>query len=226
MISRAVVDLPQPDSPTIPSVSPCMHVEDDAVDGVHRADLLLEEDPVGDREVLARGRGPRAAAPLIAGGARVGRRVGARPAVVARRASTLAPAVVAHAARLAVAPAQLGRRWRVSAGSRQRRDGPGRRPRASGGSIALVGRQHVRAARVEVRSRSGGEIRLGGRPGIGTSSSPRDAVEPRDRLQQPPRVRMLGRGEDRLLGSRARRPGPRTSPRCRRRSRRRRRGRA
>ena len=43
VISRPVVDLPQPDSPTRPSVSPCAHVEVDAVDGLHGADLALEQ---------------------------------------------------------------------------------------------------------------------------------------------------------------------------------------
>ena len=36
MSSRAVVDLPQPDSPTMPSVSPLRDVEVDAIDGAHQ----------------------------------------------------------------------------------------------------------------------------------------------------------------------------------------------
>ena len=51
-MQRAIVDLPQPDSPTMPSVSPCLHREADAVDRLDRADLLLEDDPARDREVL------------------------------------------------------------------------------------------------------------------------------------------------------------------------------
>ena len=43
VISRPIVDLPQPDSPTTPRVSPAAHVEVDAVDRLHRADLPLEQ---------------------------------------------------------------------------------------------------------------------------------------------------------------------------------------
>ena len=53
-MQRAIVDLPQPDSPTTPSVSPAFDREADAVDGLDRADLLLEHDPLRDREVLLR----------------------------------------------------------------------------------------------------------------------------------------------------------------------------
>ena len=52
MIRRAVVLLPQPVSPTIPSVSPRLHLEADAVDGLHGADLCLMRIPLRDREVL------------------------------------------------------------------------------------------------------------------------------------------------------------------------------
>ena len=52
MMQRAIVDLPQPDSPTTPSVSPCADREADAVDRLHGADLLLEDDPARDGEVL------------------------------------------------------------------------------------------------------------------------------------------------------------------------------
>ena len=38
---RPVVVLPQPDSPTRPSVSPLRHAKVDAVDGLDRADLAL-----------------------------------------------------------------------------------------------------------------------------------------------------------------------------------------
>ena len=43
VISRPMVDLPQPDSPTTPRVSPGADVEVDAVDRLHRADLPLEQ---------------------------------------------------------------------------------------------------------------------------------------------------------------------------------------
>ena len=44
MMQRAIVDLPQPDSPTTPSVSPSRSVKRDAVDRLDRGDLLLEDD--------------------------------------------------------------------------------------------------------------------------------------------------------------------------------------
>ena len=40
---RATVDLPQPDSPTSPSVSPDAKREADAVDGMHRADPTAQD---------------------------------------------------------------------------------------------------------------------------------------------------------------------------------------
>ena len=51
MIVRESVVLPQPDSPTRPSVSPALMRQVDAVDGVDLADGALEE-PRADREVL------------------------------------------------------------------------------------------------------------------------------------------------------------------------------
>ena len=50
-MARPVVLLPQPDSPTRPSVSPLLDGEGDAVDGLHRADLALEDDAAREREV-------------------------------------------------------------------------------------------------------------------------------------------------------------------------------
>ena len=52
MMHRPSVDLPQPDSPTRPSVSPGPDLEADVVDRVHPADLALDDDAVLDREVL------------------------------------------------------------------------------------------------------------------------------------------------------------------------------
>ena len=49
---RQSVDLPQPDSPTRPSVSPGRDVEADVVDRPHRADLAVDQQPRLDREVL------------------------------------------------------------------------------------------------------------------------------------------------------------------------------
>ena len=50
--SLASVLLPQPDSPTRPSVSPLRSVNDDAVDRLDLPDLVLEHDALGEREVL------------------------------------------------------------------------------------------------------------------------------------------------------------------------------
>ena len=51
-MQRTSVDLPQPDSPTIPSVSPCCSVNETPSTAFTVGDLLLEDDPAGDREVL------------------------------------------------------------------------------------------------------------------------------------------------------------------------------
>ena len=50
--SRPSVDLPQPDSPTMPSVSPRSHLERDAVDGVHELAGRRGERARTNREVL------------------------------------------------------------------------------------------------------------------------------------------------------------------------------
>ena len=52
MTSRAVVDLPHPDSPTSPTRLAGIDVERDLLDRVDAGDLALEDDPLGDREVL------------------------------------------------------------------------------------------------------------------------------------------------------------------------------
>ncbi len=51
-MQRAIVDFPQPDSPTTPSVSPCLTVKLTPSTAFTARDLLLEDDPAGDREVL------------------------------------------------------------------------------------------------------------------------------------------------------------------------------
>ena len=50
-MARPVVDLPQPDSPTRPSVSPLLDVEGDAVDGLVLGDLALDQEAGRDGEV-------------------------------------------------------------------------------------------------------------------------------------------------------------------------------
>ena len=52
MMQRAIVDLPQPDSPTTPSVSPSRTVKLTPSTAFTARDLLLEDDPARDREVL------------------------------------------------------------------------------------------------------------------------------------------------------------------------------
>ena len=54
---RPVVDLPQPDSPTRPSVSAARDREVDAVDRAHRGDLARDQDAAGDREMLGEALG-------------------------------------------------------------------------------------------------------------------------------------------------------------------------
>ena len=50
---REVVVLPQPDSPTSPSVSPALDVEGDVVDRLDVAERAREQDALGEGEVLA-----------------------------------------------------------------------------------------------------------------------------------------------------------------------------
>ncbi len=52
VISRAVVLLPQPVSPTMPERLSALDLEAHAVHRLHRADLALDDDPAGDREML------------------------------------------------------------------------------------------------------------------------------------------------------------------------------
>ena len=61
-MQRPVVVLPQPLSPTRPSVSPRRDGEVDAVDRLHLADLARADDALGDREMHAQAAAPRAAA--------------------------------------------------------------------------------------------------------------------------------------------------------------------
>ena len=71
-IDSAVTDLPQPDSPTMPSVSPGREIERDAVDGAH--------DAVGGEEMgleiahLQQGPALTCASPVADRGGRAGRR--------------------------------------------------------------------------------------------------------------------------------------------------------
>ena len=76
MIARPTVDLPHPDSPTSPSVSPRRIDKRHAVDGLYVPDVAIEDEPALDREpdpelfhlderaaAVARGSGGHAASP-------------------------------------------------------------------------------------------------------------------------------------------------------------------
>ena len=131
-ISRAVVDLPQPDSPTMPSVSPRAHAERDVLDGVHLA-RVAGEHARGDREALGqaldldqRRRRARAHAPIPRRAAsrsaqsrrlRVGDRGGRRP-------SARPPWARAAGARSCSGSKRCGQRgWNAQPGGRWMTDG-------------------------------------------------------------------------------------------------------
>ena len=80
---RPSVDLPQPDSPTSPSVSPALHVERHAVDRVHRCATLAPHHGRPDREVLD------SRAPCSSRLAAAARSRGASPQPAARAAALL-----------------------------------------------------------------------------------------------------------------------------------------
>ena len=61
------VDLPQPDSPTRPTVSPRRDVEVDAVDGVHDSALCRRSRPCGSGKCFTRPRTSSSGSPLVAG---------------------------------------------------------------------------------------------------------------------------------------------------------------
>ena len=213
--SRAVVLLPQPVSPTMPERLAAAHVERHAVDRVHGADLRWKTMPCVIGKCLTRSR---TSTRLLAPVRRRLRRRRSAPPRRARPRARLARAARRRAARCHSAAASLGLEQAGDPWS----GSPAHRLELR---VDLAVRlAHVGAARVEVAA-DGGVIRLGGRPGIGTSSSSRGPVEARDRLQQAPGVGVLGRGEDRRRSAPARRSARRTSPRSRRPSRPRRRGR-
>ena len=203
MISRAVVLLPQPVSPTMPERLAALDVEADAVDRLHRADLALEDDPARDREVLDEvahlherlaGAGARAAAPVRqradASSCGLGGCVGARaslgrpppraPARACARAQ-LAPTAAAH-----VGSSRQATWWLGLAGHRLelRVDARVVGLRVGAARVEVAARRAVDQARRRARDRH--ELLLA------------RAVERRDRLQQAPRVGVLGAGEQQL----------------------------
>ena len=161
----------------------CSTSKRDAVDGLHGADLALEDDPARIGKCLTRSRTSTSGSLMRR--SRLRSAASGTPRPWPSRASRR-PAASAHSCRRVVGGQQAARRWwpgRPATGS-------------SGGSIVLVRLAHVRAARVERAARRLVDQRR--RPA-------RDRhellvarrVEARDRLQQAPRVRVLGRGEDR-----------------------------
>ena len=193
MISRAVVLLPQPVSPTIPSVSPRRTSKLDAVDRLHRADLALEDDPARDREVLdeVAHLDQRRRRALAVPSAPRERRGSALDAGAPRQAGLRDADAPARACCPALQLAPTGAR-RTSASSRHATwcvgsPGTGCELRIDARVVGL----RVGAARMEVaarrrvdqarrRARDRHELLLA------------RAVERRDRLQQPPRVGVLG----------------------------------
>ena len=109
-MQRASVDLPQPDSPTMPTRLAGAHLERHAVDRLDATDLLLEDDPAADREMLD---DVRQAQDRLAAGRRL---IGRHPIV---DSSLLFTSRVAwsrwHAARCAAVPIGASARRRLVA---------------------------------------------------------------------------------------------------------------
>ena len=187
MMQRAIVDLPQPDSPTTPSVSPSLDGEADAVDRLHRGDLLLEDDPARDREVLLEVLDDEQ---LVA--AHHGRR---RP----RRRLTR-PHRSSGSSRASRSFVSWSRWHALEVRPARRRTG------ASSGRLVPADVHHVRAARVEAAAARRVEQR---RRLARDLHEPLDVdVEPRQRAEQAPRVRVLRPLEDLVDRCPARRPRP------------------
>ena len=179
----------------------------DAVDRVHVADPLLEQDPSGDREQLAEAADPdeRRLRSLAGRGCRSFGHLDAHERAITSswKMRSLSASDRWHARRVvAVGREQLGH---LASGTGRTRGG------SAGGT----------------RSPGGTKISDGGSPRIGIRRSFDVAVvQPRDRRQEPPRVRMVRAVVDVAAVARSRRSCPRTSPGCGRSVRRRRRGRA
>ena len=152
MMQRAIVDLPQPDSPTTPSVSPSRTRERHAVDRLHRGDLLLEDDPARDREVLLE---------VLDDEQLVARQRGRSSSAPSHRHGRLA---------IVLASSFAASRSLVSSSRQQPGRGP-RRPR-SGASSGTFGRQTsiTYGQRGWKRQPGGGRSSEGGWPGICVSA--------------------------------------------------------
>ena len=180
MMQRAMVDLPQPDSPTTPSVSPLRHGEGDAVDRLDAADLLLEDDAAGNREVLLEvldlEQRLRRSAPFDS-------TIRAPPSCHRPAASPRSP--------------ESCSRWQATRCS-EPLSTPRARPSArSVERIAAAQVEATAAGRVqERRRRAGDRLQLGAVRG-----------QPRKRAEQSPGVRVLGLVEDLRVGALLGRPG-------------------
>ena len=162
---RPVVDLPQPDSPTRPSVVPRRMREADAGDGVHRGDLAAEQ-PGADREVLDQVCDLRAAARRRSPACVRGRLGRAHDASVLRRVIAAASASMPRSRRLGGTPPsapvptslQLGADLRCTGpGSRRTGSADGTRSRRAARSATAAGRRCGAAGPRSARSSRGNE---------------------------------------------------------------------
>ena len=210
MIALPVVDLPQPDSPTRPSVSPVQDVEADVGDGVdlqaRATDRELDDEVLDPQQRLVGGR--RCAVPLPAIRRLPDVRSTVSPSLAAVGSAAATPALVARE-RLGA----FGRADRVEARELVARRCRGRRAAAPprGTAPARTGS----AART--CSPSAGCTRSGGRPAIDVE--PRVARQRRASGSTSAAPRCTGGASARTACAPApsRRPARRTSPRCRRR---------
>ena len=168
-ITRPVVDLPHPDSPTRPSVSPGIDVERDAVHGAHRAGRAAEHAAL-DREVLGE---------VADGEQRLARR---RRRAASRHARVVAPRCAASGAMRMLRDARAPRRGGSATCGRRRSD------RAADARVAQ--RSHAYGHRSWKRQPVGHVVGGGTVPGIVASRS-RSCADARHRAEQPFGVRMM-----------------------------------
>ena len=188
---RAVVLLPQPVSPTMPERLAAHHVERHAVDGVHGADLPLEDDPARDREVLDE---------VAHLDQRLAHAALSFSFTLSRAASGSSPRLSSAQSCLRVAAGRAGRRPDA-------RSDPG-----TGSSVGSTRRWRSRTygQRGWNEQPLGSAIRLGGRPGIGTSGSSRGRSSRGIDCSSPQVYGCSGRVEDHVGRTPARSPCRRT----------------
>ena len=197
-----VVDLPQPDSPTRPRVSPGADARSEiAVHRLHRADLALQQAaPIG--KCLTRSATDSSAS-------------GSAAEAVGRCAVGSVLTAAPESSSVQISRRRAGSMW-------QRTRCPGAVAASSGISVSL--RPLVSVALYGQRGWNaqpeGTLISEGGLPWIGVEPLGALPVQPRHRAEQTPGVGVLRRLEDVVRACRTPRPCRRTSPRCRRRARR------